>query len=69
MSDHEQVPSHEDRFDDWDQYERELEPIGSCCNCSVNVYEEDAWFFDGGVVLCDQCAWLAMGCPGPQGAA
>lgn len=41
----------DDLLDDWDD-----EPIGSCDECSQNVYRHDD-FHDG---LCEQCAWLAM---------
>jgi hypothetical protein len=37
------------------------EPIGSCDNCGVNIYEDDREW--GG--LCDSCAWFAAGCPEP----
>lgn len=63
MSDHEQVPSHEDTFGDWDDDMEE--PVGSCDNCSVNVYADDNLLIDG-VLLCSQCAWFALGSPGPQ---
>lgn len=47
-----------------DDDEDSCEPIGSCDNCEQNIYEDDYYIFDG-ERLCDQCAWYAMGCPGP----
>lgn len=45
------IPEYE--CDEWD------EPIGSCDNCGVNVYEDE----DDGSGLCNQCQWFAaMNC-------
>ena len=32
------------------------EPIGSCEECMVNVYEDD-YHWGANELLCDQCAW------------
>lgn len=37
---------------DHDHHDDCEEPIGSCDNCGVNIYEEDS--YDG---LCSQCHW------------
>lgn len=41
----------EDFEEEWD-----VEPIGSCDTCGVNVYDFDAWEH-GGFLYCDQCEW------------
>jgi hypothetical protein len=62
------IPEYEREPDDsWDDFldeEECLEAIGSCGGCSVNLYEDDYYIIDG-FHLCGQCAWYAMGCPGP----
>lgn len=45
-------------------FEDRSEPIGSCDECGTNLYEDDCWEV-GGYELCNQCAWHALGCPGP----
>lgn len=41
-----------DKFPESDEPD---EPIGSCDNCGVNVYEDE----DDGSGLCGQCQWFA----------
>lgn len=42
---------------DWsetfDEFDDDMEPVGSCDDCGVNIYAEE----NDGSGLCDQCQW------------
>lgn len=46
--------THQD-YDDTEDDDENVEPIGSCDECGANVYAEDGWTVRG-EMLCDQCA-------------
>jgi formylmethanofuran dehydrogenase subunit E len=48
---------HDELDEQWDDDEPDdYEPIGSCDECNINVYEDDVHFING-LILCDHCAY------------